>query len=167
MGYWRRSANLRWRKREARGAFGCDLHLEMQPSVTNAKKGWLPRKVKCRQRTAPNQGNRTLLGINVTKRLPVGTRKARCGHFAPGPISLLLPYEHRRVRRSESNGGLLVVGGEAVRGICGKMDPTQQVSKTRVGTQRVEKRINLQNEKKIRSLFVGLFQPGHGFIFIP
>jgi len=41
----------------------------MQPSVTNAKIGWLPRKVKGCVRTALNQANPGLLLINVPKRL--------------------------------------------------------------------------------------------------
>jgi adenylate kinase family enzyme len=41
----------------------------MQPSVTNAKIGWLSRKVKGCVRTALNQANRRLLLINVPKRL--------------------------------------------------------------------------------------------------
>jgi len=41
----------------------------MQPSVTNAKIGWLPRKVKGWVRTALNQANCRLLLINVPKRL--------------------------------------------------------------------------------------------------
>jgi len=44
----------------------------MQPSVTNAKIGWLPRKVKGCVRTALNQANPGLLLINVPKRLSRG-----------------------------------------------------------------------------------------------
>jgi len=41
----------------------------MQPNVTNAKIGWLARKVKGYVRTALNQANRGLLLINIPKRL--------------------------------------------------------------------------------------------------
>ena len=44
----------------------------MQPSVTNAKIGWLPRKVKGWSKTALNRGNRTLLVLNVPKLLGTG-----------------------------------------------------------------------------------------------
>jgi hypothetical protein len=49
----------------------------MQPRVTNAKIGWLSRKVKGWVRTPPNQGNRALLVINVPKRL--GCRRSLSG----------------------------------------------------------------------------------------
>jgi hypothetical protein len=43
--------------------------VQTQTILTNAKIGWLPRKVKHRLRTPLNQGNHGLLAINVPKRL--------------------------------------------------------------------------------------------------
>jgi hypothetical protein len=52
----------------------------MQPSVTNAKIGWLSRKVKGCVRTALNQANRRLLLINVPKRLILKDQSRETAH---------------------------------------------------------------------------------------
>src|SRR5215831_7353638 len=84
MGYWRRSANLRWRKREARGPLGEIFILDIYPykkdrnatQCDECENRMAAKKGQGLVRTALNQGYRTLLVLNVPKRL---ARHARHG----------------------------------------------------------------------------------------
>src|SRR5215471_7910744 len=77
MGYWRRSANLRWRKREARGPLGEIFILNIYPykkdrnatQCDECENRMAAKKGQGLVRTALNQGYRTLLVLNVPKRL--------------------------------------------------------------------------------------------------
>src|SRR5215469_16035356 len=109
MGYWRRSANLRWRKREARGPLGEIFILNIYPykkdrnatQCDECENRMAAKKGQGLVRTALNQGYRTLLVLNVPKRLgPSRPRSAdQLAKVPSGSPAVGQEKDGKRVRR--------------------------------------------------------------------